>query len=232
LAFLLKKNYNIIPEQILHSECIMTIDKQFGHDDYEILKREELYKGIFGISRYTLRHRLFKEGWSNDFKLELFERKSAVAILPYDPILDRVILIEQFRIGALNDAKSPWLIEIPAGVIESGEAPDDVAHRETEEEAGCKLLELTPIYRYFVSPGGSNEYLHLYYGRVDASHIEGIHGLENENEDIRVLNISRVEAFELLHDGKIKNAPTIIALQWLALNSQLTEPRPKGERVN
>ena len=84
----------------------MNHSKQFGHDDYEILKNETLYKGIFSISRYTLRHRLFKDGWSNVFSLERFERKSAVAILPYDPILDRVILIEQFRIGHLRIPKA------------------------------------------------------------------------------------------------------------------------------
>lgn len=188
---------------------------QFDHDDYEILKHDLLYKGVFSISRYTLRHRLFKDGWSKTFSLERFERKSAVAILPYDPILDRVILIEQFRVGALADPESPWLVEIPAGVIESNEKPDEVAHRETMEEAACELLELQPIFKYFVSPGGSNEYLHLYYGRVDASHIDGIHGLDHENEDIRVLNISRQEAFDLMDQGKIKNAPTLIGLLWL-----------------
>lgn len=193
----------------------MTANIPFGHDDYEILKRETVYKGIFGISRYTLRHRLFKDGWSKAFSLELFERKSAVAILPYDPVLDKVILIEQFRIGALTDTTSPWLIEIPAGIIETDETPEDVAYREAIEEADCKLLELQPIFHYFVSPGGSNEHLHLYYGRVDASHIDGIHGLDHENEDIRVLNISSQEAFDLMDQGKIKNAPALIGLLWL-----------------
>lgn len=200
----------------------MNLSKKFGHDDYEILKNETLYKGIFSISRYTLRHRLFKDGWSNVFSLERFERKSAVAILPYDPTLDRVILIEQFRVGALADPETPWLIEIPAGVIESNEKPNEVAHRECLEEAACTLLELQPIVKYFVSPGGSNEFLHLYYGRVDAKNIDGIHGLDDENEDIRVLNISSQEAFDLMDQGKIKNAPTIIGLLWLK-NKKLSQ---------
>lgn len=197
----------------------------FDHHDYEIIKREVLYKGIFGLSRYTLKHRLFKEGWSKTFSLELFERKSAVAILPYDPILDKVILIQQFRIGALADTESPWLIEIPAGIIESNEKLEEVAHREADEEAGCKLLELEPIFHYFVSPGGSNEHLHLYYGRVDASHIDGIHGLDHENEDIRVLNISSKEAFDLMDQGKIKNAPTLIGLLWLKNTVYLSQAK-------
>src|SRR5688572_19653909 len=104
----------------------MTENTFFNHDDYKVIKRDVLYKGIFSISRYTLQHRLFKNSWSEPFSLELFERKSAVAILPYDPILDRVILIEQFRLGALADPESPWLIEIPAGVIDSeDETPDN-----------------------------------------------------------------------------------------------------------
>lgn len=193
----------------------MADNKVLGHNDYEIIKRETLYKGFFSISRFTLRHRLFQDGWTKAFPLELFERKSAVAILPYDPILDRVILIEQFRLGALADPESPWLIEIPAGVIEPNEKPEEVAYRESMEEAACELLELQPMFQYFVSPGGSNEYLHLYYGRVDASHIDGIHGLDDENEDIRVLNISSQEAFNLMDQGKIKNAPTLIGLLWL-----------------
>lgn len=196
----------------------MTHSNAFSHDDYDIIKRETLYKGIFGISRFTLRHRLFKGGFSNAFSLELFERKSAVAILPYDPALDRVILIEQFRIGALANPESPWLTEIPAGIIEPDEALDAVAHRECMEETGCKLLALKPIFQYFVSPGGSNEHLSLFYGRVDASHIDGIHGLDSENEDIRVLNVSSQEAFDLLEQGKIRNAPALIGLLWLKSN--------------
>lgn len=193
----------------------MADNNHFTHDDYEILKQVVLYQGMFRLSKYTFRHRLFNGGWTESFEREVFERSSAVAILPYDPLLDRVILIEQFRAGSLADPESPWLIEIPAGVIEPNENPDEVAHRETMEEAGCTLLELQPIFQYFVSPGASNEFLHLYYGRVDASAIDGVHGLKDENEDIRVLNISSDEAFDLMNQGKIKNAPTLIALMWL-----------------
>lgn len=199
----------------------MPVERPFMHDDYEILQRDTLYQGVFRLSRYTLRHRLFKGGWSGTFKLEVFERPPAVAILPYDPVLDRVILIQQFRVGSLADPENPWLIEIPAGIIDLDETPDDVAFRETKEEANCDLLELKSIFNYFVSPGGSNEFLHLYYGRVDASNIHGIHGLKEENEDIRVLNISSEEAFKLMDDGKIKNAPTLLGLMWLRLNKDL-----------
>lgn len=192
----------------------------FSQNDYEIIKREVLYQGVFRLARYYIRHRIFNGGWSQAYSREIFERKSAVAILPYDPILDRVVLIEQFRAGAMTDPKSPWLIEIIAGIYNENEKPAEVAKRESVEEAGCEILDLYPICEYFVSPGGSNEYIHIYCGRVDASDIGGIHGLEEENEDIRAFTLSADEAFKMLQESKVKTSPTIITLQWLQLNRE------------
>ena len=190
-------------------------------DDYEILKREELYQGVFRMMRYHLRHRLFDGKWSSTFTREVMERKSAAGVLPYDPILDQVILIEQFRPGAIdNPAHGPWLIEIVAGVYGKDESPSEVAKRESIEEAGSELLDLYPICEYFVSPGGSNEYLHLFVGRADATNAGGTHGLDEENEDIRAFALSADEAFTMLQEGKIKTSPAIIALQWLQLNRE------------
>lgn len=188
---------------------------KFGHDDYEIVNREELYRGVFRLARYHIRHRLFKEGWSQTFTREILERYSAAAVLPYDPISDRVILIEQFRAGALSDPKSPWLIEIPAGVLVDDAKPEDVAYSEAMEEAGCKISDLYPICEFFVSPGGSNEYLNLYCGKVDASQIGGIHGLKHEHEDIRVLNVPADDAFAMVYAGEIRTPPALMALFWL-----------------
>ncbi len=193
----------------------MAKNKPFASQDYEILNKDTLYKGKFTLSKITLRHKLFEGGWTNQMDREVYERDSAVAVLPYDPAKDRVILIEQFRVGSLADPESPWQIEIPAGIIEPNEKPDEVAHRETFEETGCKILELTPMFKYFVSPGGSNEFLHLYCAKIDSTGIDGIHGLKNENENIRVLNVSIDEALQMMDEKKIKNAPTIISLLWL-----------------
>src|SRR3990167_1165220 len=90
----------------------------FSKDDYELIKREILYQGIFRLARYHLRHRTFNNTWSNTFSREILERKSAAALLPYDPVLDRIVLIEQFRAGAISHAQSPWLIEVVAGVYD------------------------------------------------------------------------------------------------------------------
>jgi ADP-ribose pyrophosphatase len=190
----------------------------FTQNDYEIVNREVLYQGIFRLARYEIRHRLFNGGWSKTFKREVLERYSAAGVLPYDPVLDRVILIEQFRPGSIADPKSPWLIEIPAGILVDDAKPHDVAYSEAFEEAGCKLISLHPIMEYFVSPGGSNEYINLYCGRIDATGINGIHGLKHEHEDIRVINISADEAFDHLYQGHIKTNPAIIALLWLQLH--------------
>jgi ADP-ribose pyrophosphatase len=192
----------------------------FSQNDYEIVKREVLYQGFYRLSRYHIRHRKYNGQWSNIFTREVFERHSAAAILPYDPILDHVILIEQFRPGALANPQSPWLIEIVAGILSENETPIEVAKREAIEEAGCKILDIYPIYEYFVSPGASNEYLHLYCGRVDASDADGIYGLEDENEDINTIALPTDEAFKMMQEGKVKTAPAIIALQWLQLNRE------------
>jgi ADP-ribose pyrophosphatase len=195
----------------------MIEDIPFTHNDYEILDREVLYQGVFRLARYSLKHCLFDGTWSSVFTREVFERYPATGVLPYDPILDRVILIQQFRPGSLSDPKSPWLIEIPAGVLGKTEKPDEVAYREATEETGCIIQKLYPISDYFVSPGGSNEYIHLYCGKINAEGVEGIHGLKHENEDIRVMNLTADEAFTQLALGKIKTAPAIIALLWLQL---------------
>lgn len=192
----------------------------FSQNDYEIVKRDVLYQGFYRLSRYHIRHRKYNGEWSSTFTREVFERPTAAAILPYDPILDHIILIEQFRPGAIYNPQSPWLIEIVAGLIPQDEPPAEVAKREAIEEAGCKILDIYPIYEYFVTPGASNEYLHLYCGRVDASDAFGIHGLEEENEDISTIALPTDEALTMLQEGKVKTAPAIIALQWLQLNRE------------
>ena len=190
----------------------------FTKRDYDVMSHDVIYHGFIRLVRYQLRHRLFNGEWSNPFTREVAERKSAIAILPYDPVLDRVILIEQFRPGALANDPNPWLIEIVAGLYEHDQTPGDVAIRETKEEAGCEVLDLYPICEYFVSPGGSNEYLWVYCGRVDASQAGGIYGLKEENEDIRAFSLSVDEALILLKEGKIKTSPAFLSLQWLQLN--------------
>ncbi|MBM97221.1 MAG: ADP-ribose diphosphatase [Oceanospirillaceae bacterium] len=194
------------------------VPKPFTRQDVSIETSKDSYSGFFRIRTYELQHALFKGGHSHLLKRELFERGEAVAVLLFDPDQQEVVLTEQFRIGALDDERSPWLLELVAGMIESGESPESVAERETLEEAGCRYAELVPICRYWVSPGGTNERIHLYCGLLDSSGVDGIHGLDDEGEDIRLVKLPLNEAFKLLDQGVINNAATIIALQWLQLN--------------
>ena len=184
----------------------------------EIVERTEAFKGHFQIDRYRLRHRKFDGGWTAEMRREVFERGHAAAVLLYDPALDRVVMIEQFRVGAHAAGEEPWLIEIVAGIIDPGETAEAVVRREAMEEAGCEISALAPIGRYLVSPGGSSETLTLFCGQVDASGAGGLHGLEHEGEDIRVLPLPRSQALKLLSEGAIANFTAVVALQWLALN--------------
>ena len=184
----------------------------------EIVDKTVCYDGFFRLERYRLRHRLFSGAWSRVLTRELFERGHAAAVLPYDPALDAVVLVEQFRIGALEAPGSPWLLEIVAGIIDPGETPEEVVRREAVEEANCQIEALIHIYDYFVSPGGTSERISLFCGKVDAIGAGGLYGLEAEEEDIRVTVVPFAEAIEQLHAGKINSAAPIIALQWLQLN--------------
>ena len=187
-------------------------------DDVEVVEREACFRGFYQLDRLHLRHRLFAGGMGKLINRELFVRHDAVCVLPYDPQRDCVVLIEQFRVGALDKSLNPWLIELVAGLIDKDEQPEEVARREAVEEAGLELAELWPLTQYYPSPGGSDERVHLYVGRCDSRGAGGVHGLEEEGEDIRVLVWSLDEALAALDDGRIDNAASIIALQWLALN--------------
>jgi len=184
----------------------------------EILEKTTPFQGYFRVDRYRLRHGKFDGGWSDEMTREIFERGHAAAVLLYDPQRDQVVLIEQFRLGAYAAGMEPWLIEIVAGIIDPNETAEGVAQREAEEEAGCRVSAMAPIGRYLATPGGSSETVAIFCGRVDSSNAGGIFGLDHEQEDIRVLSISRQEALEKLAEGGITNLIAVVALQWLALN--------------
>jgi len=186
--------------------------------DVEVLQRETCFKGFYRLDRLHLRHRQFAGGMGPQLSRELFVRHDADCVLPYDPQRDSVVLIEQFRVGAMEKSANPWLLELVAGLIDKDEQPEDVAHREAEEEANLKLGALWPITQYYPSPGGSNERVFLYLGRCDSEGAGGVYGLPEEGEDIRVHVWPLEDALQAVKDGRIDNAASIIALQWLALN--------------
>ena len=191
----------------------------------EVVEKTTPFKGYFQVDRYRLRHHRFGGGWTGVMQREVFERGHAAAVLPYDPERDAVVLIEQFRIGALAAGLEPWLIEVIAGIIEPGESADSVVRREAVEEAGCTLGELVSIGTFLMSPGGSSETLATFCARTDSRGLGGVHGLEAEDEDIRVKVLPWREARELLDGQGLVNANAVLALQWLALNREALRQR-------
>ncbi|GIX22758.1 MAG: adenosine diphosphate sugar pyrophosphatase [Gammaproteobacteria bacterium] len=191
---------------------------------WEILERRTLFQRFFRVEEYRIRHERF-DGAEQEVVREIFERGDAVVVLPYDPERDRVVMIEQFRPGAVRWPEGPWLLEFVAGMVGEGESPEAVARREAREEAGLELLELLPVCRYLVSPGGTTERIDLFCGRVDSGRAGGLHGLDEEHEDIKVHVLARSEALALLESGRAGNASTLIGLQWLALNGERLRAR-------
>jgi ADP-ribose pyrophosphatase len=189
-----------------------------NNSDIEIVERKAGYQGYFRLDVYRLRHKLFAGGWSDVITREVLERGHAAAVLLYDPERDTVVMIEQFRIGALAAGRPAWLRELVAGIIETGETAADVARRESVEEAGCEVRELRPIRDFIMTPGCSTETIQLFLGLVDSTGVGGIHGLKEEHEDIRVVVVPWAEARADLDAGRIDTAIAIIGLQWLALH--------------
>jgi ADP-ribose pyrophosphatase len=194
----------------------------------ELLERRIVYDGYFRIVRHRLRHELFAGGIGKELVREVFERGHAVAVLPYDPARDQVVLVEQFRIGALEVLSDPWLLEPVAGIIDEGETPVEVARREAIEEAGLELSDLIPACTYFVSPGGTSETCQVLIGRVEAPAAGGLHGLPDEGEDIRVHVVPLREALDGIDRGRVSVASTVVALQWLALHRDEVRARWAG----
>ncbi|PCJ50255.1 MAG: ADP-ribose diphosphatase [Gammaproteobacteria bacterium] len=192
----------------------------FVHKDYQVIDSKTVFQGYFAIEQVVLKHRLFNGGWSNTYQREIFERGDAAAVVLYDPCLEKVVLLEQFRPGAVSSTRSPWMIEVVAGIIEQGETAEGVARREAFEEAGQRIDDLITIGSYFTTPGGSSEKITLYCALVDAKDAGGIFGLEHENEDIRVFTLSLDEVSKGLEQGLFENATALIAMQWLVLNHQ------------
>ncbi|MCO4836610.1 MAG: NUDIX domain-containing protein [Oceanospirillaceae bacterium] len=188
-----------------------------NQSDVRIADQKTVYQGFYQVQKLKLQHRLFQGGWSKLLHRELVVRLPAVAVLMYDVITDQVVLIEQFRVGAMAHEEGPWQLEMVAGMIDTLETPTQVAIRECKEESGAIIDEtnLELVCQYLVSSGGSNETLAIYCAPVDASQLGGVHGLPTEGEDIQVCVIDRQALGQMLEQGKLTNAATIIAAQWL-----------------
>lgn len=185
--------------------------------DVELIDKTRPFDGYFKVDCYRLRHRRFAGGMGPVITREIFERGHAACVLPYDAPRDRVILIEQFRVGpyAAGDP-APWMIEVVAGIIDAGETAEATVRREAMEEAGLAIGRLAPVGWHYMSPGGSSESMAFFIGEADSAEAGGLHGLAAEGEDIRVFHLAFAEALALVRNGDIRNAMGALALLQLA----------------
>ncbi|MEM7189301.1 MAG: NUDIX domain-containing protein, partial [Pseudomonadota bacterium] len=190
-----------------------------GPDDVVSEEINRPYTEYFAIEEHRLRHRLFNGEMSAPMQRTAMTSGDAVTVLPYDPKLDRVMLIEQFRapMYARGD-KCPWGVEVIAGRMDKELSAEACARREALEEGGIELGQLEQIAAYYASPGIAAEHLTAFVGHADLSGKGGVFGLDVENEDIRAFTCSIDEALAGLTSGEITIGPAIISIQWLALN--------------
>jgi ADP-ribose pyrophosphatase len=186
----------------------------------EIQGQEWLSQGFMKLAKYTVRHERFDGGMIGPFTREIVLRTTAVGVLPYDPIADKILLIEQFRLAAHLAGFPAWQREVIAGIADKDESSEDLARREAIEEANCKVTDLVEMTRFLLSPGMSNEVLILYCGRMDSSQATGVHGLATEHEDIRSTLYDAKEIPALLEHGTTGNGPLTMALYWMQANRQ------------
>jgi len=185
---------------------------------FKIINKKNLYKGFFEMNELRFIHQKYDGTWSNEIKREVFRGSQVATLLPYDTIKKEVILIQQFRPGAISRHNENYLYEIVAGIIDENEKPEQAALRECFEETGCKVKKIIPIQSYFLSPGSSESFYYLYLGEIESFDGTRLKGIENENEDILVSSFKVDQVKKMLNDKIIINGLTLIALQWFFLN--------------
>lgn len=176
------------------------------------------YAEYFTLEEYGLTFRRYDGTQSEKVTRAVFVATDAVILLPYDPVRDRVLLIEQFRPGPFARGDDlPWQLEPIAGRLDAEENPETCARREAQEEAGLELSELHEVANCYASPGCSTEYFNIYVGLAALPDgVEGVSGLEQEAEDIRSYVYSFDELMQMVDGKQIVNAPLVLAALWLA----------------
>ncbi len=196
-----------------------------SQEKVELVRQETAFQGYFKVVRYFFRHSLHKGGMSGEISREVFERGQAGALLLYDPDRDEVVMIRQFRAGAFAAGHHPFTWELVAGIIETGETPEDMIRREVGEEAGLTVGDLLPVQKIMLTPGACSESCQIFVGRVDATKAGGVFGLASEGEDILVKAMAFADAYVMVERGEIDNAVGVIGLQWLALHREEVRKR-------
>lgn len=197
-----------------------------AHPDVEISSEQRVWSGRFALDIVRFRHRRFDGSMSEEKTWEVWRRGRAAAVLPYDPVADVVVLIEQFRLPALAARVDPVLVELPAGLCDEGETPEATARRETMEEMGLEVGAMRRIGGLLLTPGGADEMCELYVGQVqapsaDGDGIAGHAGMVDEDEDIRVRVWPADRAIKAAVSGEMSNSVTVVGLLWLAAQREV-----------
>lgn len=189
-------------------------------DDVTSKRLDRPYADFFAVEEHHLHFRRFEGGQSPVVKRAVFVASDAAILLPYDPLRDRVLVIEQFRAGpyARGDL-APWPLEPVAGRVDPGETPQDAAMREAQEEAGLTIRHLERISTNYPSPGSTAEYFHIFVGICDLpDRSDDLGGVASEDEDIRSHILPYAQFLDLLDRDLLTVGPLILAGHWLARN--------------
>jgi ADP-ribose pyrophosphatase len=190
------------------------------HRDVQLAASERVWNGRFPLDVIRFRHRRFDGGMTGVKIWELWRRGRAAAVLPFDPVQDAVVLIEQFRLPALAAGLEPVMTEVPAGLCDPDETAEATILREAQEEMGLVPDRLERVGAFLLTAGGSDELCSLFVGRVQAPVAgpdgeAGQGGMAAENEDIRLRVWPSSEAINAALSGRIANSVAAIALLWL-----------------
>ena len=195
----------------------------YNSDEVKIQSREYLFRGFIQVEKVSLQHRLFNQTeYTPILQRELIHRPEAAGVLIYDDAQQKFALIEQFRVGAMDDSDSAWQLEIIAGVLDGDESPESCIRRESLEESGCEIDKLEHLFSFYPSAGACSELFHLYSAQAHLPEQGGVFGMPDEGENIQLHLIDYSEVTHLLSNGRLRNAPVIMALQWLQQHTKTT----------
>lgn len=195
----------------------------YNSDEVKIQSREYLFHGFIKVEKISLQHRLFNQTeYTPILQRELIHRPEAAGVLIYNDAQQKFALIEQFRVGAMDDSDSAWQLEIIAGVLDGDESPESCIRRESLEESGCEIDELEHLFSFYPSAGACSELFHLYSAQAHLPEQGGVFGMPDEGENIQLHLIDYSEVTHLLTNSRLRNAPVIMALQWLQQHIKTT----------
>ncbi len=199
----------------------MSLPPLLSSPDVHIDEQETVWNGRFALQRIGFRQRRFDGTMSGPRNWELLRRGTAAAVLPYDPVADMVVTIEQFRLPAYAAGLPPVMVELAAGLTDGSESPEATIRREAVEEMGLELGEMERIGDFLLTPGGCDELCTLFAGRVRLGEVGpdgllGAHGLASEQEDIRVRALPASHVIEQAIAGAYPNSVATIGLLWFA----------------